>query len=102
MNLSHITIIVTDLERSKAFYKALGLKQLVDTPPRYARFTTPEGASTLSVGVDAAVTGTPGAVQIFFECADVDAAVTRAKDNGAYVLPGAGGYVLPLARGTTA
>ena len=82
MRLNHITLIVTDLERSKAFYSALGLVQLVDTPPRYARFTMPEGDSTLSVEVDAAVSATPGAAQVFFECADVDAAYAAARANG--------------------
>jgi len=82
MNLNHITLVVKDLERSKAFYSALGLNQLVDTPPRYARFTMPDGDATLSVEVDAAVSGTPGAAQIFFECTDVDASYNAARANG--------------------
>jgi len=40
MRFNHITILVTELERSKAFYRMLGLVQIVDTPPRYARFQT--------------------------------------------------------------
>jgi catechol 2,3-dioxygenase-like lactoylglutathione lyase family enzyme len=82
MNFNHVTLVVSDLERSKAFYGALGLRQLVDTPPRYARFTMPEGDSTLSVEVDATATGTPGAAQIFFECADVDASYNAARAKG--------------------
>jgi len=34
MRLNHVTIVVAELERSKAFYGALGLIQIVDTPPR--------------------------------------------------------------------
>ena len=82
MNLNHITLVVSNRERSKAFYTALGLKQLVDTPPRYAHFVLPAGDATLSVEVDAAVTGTPGAVQVFFECENVDDAYAAALANG--------------------
>ena len=57
MRFNHITLIVTELERSKAFYRALGLIPVVDTPPRYARFRFPDGDATLSVEV----TGAPPA-----------------------------------------
>jgi hydroxymethylpyrimidine/phosphomethylpyrimidine kinase len=83
MRFNHVTIIVSDFERSKAFYRALGLTQLVDAPPRYARFTFPEGDETLSIEVDAAVTGTPGTAQLFFECGDaLDAKFTALKEAG--------------------
>jgi hypothetical protein len=32
--------------------------QIVDTPPRYARFRLPDGDATLSIEVDPAVSGT--------------------------------------------
>jgi catechol 2,3-dioxygenase-like lactoylglutathione lyase family enzyme len=73
MRFNHVTIIVSDLERSKAFYRTLGLTQLVDAPPRYARFTFPDGDETLSIEVDAGVPGAPGTAQLFFECEDLDA-----------------------------
>jgi catechol 2,3-dioxygenase-like lactoylglutathione lyase family enzyme len=81
MNFNHVTLVVSDLERSKAFYSALGLVQIVDTPPRYARFRLPDGDATLSIEVDPAVSGTPGVAQLFFECPDIDevAAVLKAK-----------------------
>jgi catechol 2,3-dioxygenase-like lactoylglutathione lyase family enzyme len=71
MRFNHVTLIVRDLERSKAFYRALGLVQIVDTPPRYARFRFPEGDATISFEV----TGeTPAAAttQLFFECGALD------------------------------
>jgi hydroxymethylpyrimidine/phosphomethylpyrimidine kinase len=57
MRFNQITLLVTDLERSKAFYYMLGLIQIVDAPPRYARFRFPDGDATLSVEV----TGDPWA-----------------------------------------
>lgn len=71
MRLNHITVIVSDLERSKAFYRTLGLEQVVDAPPRYARFALPDGDATLSIEV----TGEPPAAsraQLFFECDALD------------------------------
>ena len=52
MRFNHVTLEVADLERSKEFYKRLGLIQIVETPPRYARFRLPEGDATLSVEVN--------------------------------------------------
>lgn len=81
MRLNHVTLIVSDLERSKAFYRALGFVPIVDSPPRYARFRCPDGDASLSVEV----TGDPplGArVQLYFECTDVDAAAARVLEAG--------------------
>jgi catechol 2,3-dioxygenase-like lactoylglutathione lyase family enzyme len=81
MRFNHVTILVTDLERSKAFYRTLGLIQIVDTPPRYARFRFPDGDATLSVEV----TGDPPApdsVQIYSQCDDVDKTVADLKAKG--------------------
>jgi catechol 2,3-dioxygenase-like lactoylglutathione lyase family enzyme len=82
MRFNHVTIIVSDFERSRAFYRALGLTQLVDAPPRYARFTFPDGDETLSIEVDAGVSGTPGTAQLFFQCDDLDARYAALKDEG--------------------
>ena len=82
MRFNHVTLVVTDLERSKAFYSALGLIQIVDTPPRYARFRVPDGDATVSIEVDPDALGKPGAAQLFFECADIDARVTDLKSKG--------------------
>lgn len=73
MRLNHVTIIVADLERSIAFYQRLGLKLIVKSPPRYARFIVPGNEATFSVEVtpDARAMG-PEQAQIFFECDDLD------------------------------
>jgi catechol 2,3-dioxygenase-like lactoylglutathione lyase family enzyme len=80
MNLNHVTLIVADLERSKAFYRGLGLVQIVDAPPRYARFRCPDGDATLSIEV----TGekpSPSA-QLYFECVSLDETVGLLAASG--------------------
>jgi catechol 2,3-dioxygenase-like lactoylglutathione lyase family enzyme len=81
MRFNHITLIVSDFERSKAFYSTLGLVQIVDAPPRYARFRFPDGDATLSVEVTGEQPATATA-QLFFECDDVDATVAALKSKG--------------------
>ena len=81
MRFNHVTLIVSDFERSKAFYSALGLRVIVHSPPRYARFEFPEGDSTLSIEVTGDQPAT-GSAQIFFECDDLDAAVAALKEKG--------------------
>jgi len=50
MILNQITLPSTDYEKSVEFYKMLGLIQIVDAPPRYARFEDPNGkGATLSI-----------------------------------------------------
>jgi hydroxymethylpyrimidine/phosphomethylpyrimidine kinase len=65
MTLNQITIPCVDYAQSVAFYRALGLVQIVDAPPRYARFESENGeGATLSLhavdpaAVPAAGTGT--------------------------------------------
>jgi catechol 2,3-dioxygenase-like lactoylglutathione lyase family enzyme len=81
MRFNHITLTVTDFERSKAFYGALGLTQIVDSPPRYARFQFPDGDATLSVEVTEE-TGPPSGSEIFFECEALDETVAALKSKG--------------------
>jgi catechol 2,3-dioxygenase-like lactoylglutathione lyase family enzyme len=81
MRLNHVTLIVTDFERSTAFYRALGLVPIVHEPPRYARFCCPESDETLSVEV----TGeppVPARAQLYFECPDLDRTVAQLKTKG--------------------
>ena len=60
MQLNQVTLPATDLARSVAFYQTLGLRLIVDSVPRYARFEMPEGGATLSLHhVDAPPSG-PG------------------------------------------
>ena len=81
MRLNHVTLIVTDLDRSMSFYNMLGLTPIVHAPPRYARFIFPQGDETLSLEV----TGEPSAhprVQLYFECSQLDEFVAALKRKG--------------------
>ena len=78
--LNQVTVTGTNYERSVAFYRRLGLKQIVDNPPDYARFET-AGGVTLSVQIDpeekiAATTA------IYLECDDLDERVEQLARNG--------------------
>ena len=80
MNLNQVTLPCLDYVASVAFYKALGLTQIVDSPPRYARFESSTG-STLSIHSVEAVAESTG-VTIYFEVEDVDAKVAELRDGG--------------------
>ncbi|HEV2747696.1 MAG TPA: VOC family protein [Allosphingosinicella sp.] len=68
MRLNQVTVGATDYEQSVDFYRRLGLTQIVDSPPFYARFETPHG-ETLSIhAADAVGSGTI----VYFEVEDVD------------------------------
>lgn len=83
MRLNHITIIVSDLARSIAFYQRLGLELIVLSMPRYARFRVPgnDASFSLEVTPDARAMG-PEQAQIFFECEDLDARCARLAAEG--------------------
>lgn len=66
--LNQITIGCSDYAASVAFYRALGLTQIVDSPPHYARFEAANGA-TLSI--HESDTG-PGAQVVYLEHPDLD------------------------------
>jgi hydroxymethylpyrimidine/phosphomethylpyrimidine kinase len=74
--LNQVTVTVNDYAKSVAFYRALGLKQIVDSPENaYARFETGGGA-TISIQADPEeiVSATTA---IYLECDDIDAEVDR-------------------------
>jgi len=80
MELNQVTLPCTDYAASVEFYTKLGLVQIVDSPPRYARFEWSAG-STLSI--HAVEEGAlPGAATIYFEVPDVDAAVAAIRARG--------------------
>jgi catechol 2,3-dioxygenase-like lactoylglutathione lyase family enzyme len=81
MRLNHVTLMVAELERSKAFYRTLGLIQIVDTPPRYARFRLPDGEATFSLEVTGQAPQT-ASIELFFECDALDETVAALKDKG--------------------
>ncbi len=78
--LNQITLPASDYAASVGFYRALGLQQIVDTPPRYARFDG-AGGMTLSVEVSAPPV-LPATAQLFLQCCDLDATVERLEKAG--------------------
>ncbi|WP_242139783.1 bifunctional hydroxymethylpyrimidine kinase/phosphomethylpyrimidine kinase [Sphingomonas sp. TREG-RG-20F-R18-01] len=72
--LNQITLGSTDPAASRDFYRALGLRQIVERADHYARFETPGGA-TLSIEQGARPT-------VFLECDDLDATVARLEADG--------------------
>jgi catechol 2,3-dioxygenase-like lactoylglutathione lyase family enzyme len=71
MNLNQITIAVTDVEKSIAFYEKLGLKLIVKSLPHYARFECPEGNATFSLH-QTDTSPKESNVWIYFEVNNVD------------------------------
>ena len=79
MDLNQITLPCKDYDASVAFYKLLGFQQIVDSPPRYARFETSSG-TTFSLHHDEEI---PSAgVVVYFEVDDVDAKVGELTSLG--------------------
>ena len=74
MRLNQVSVGTTDYDASVSFYRRLGLTQIVDAPPRYARFETP-GGETFSIHQVDAVKST---TIVYFEVEDVDAFVAAA------------------------
>jgi hydroxymethylpyrimidine/phosphomethylpyrimidine kinase len=79
MNLSQVTLPAREYDSSVAFYRTLGLTQIVDSAGRYARFECPGGA-TLSIHVEDSAPAEGGAT--CFESADLDAWVERLRAAG--------------------
>jgi len=68
-----VTVNTNDYPASVAFYRTLGLRQIVDSPDNgYARFEAPDGA-TFSIHRNDAYG--IGGTTVYFECADLDAKV---------------------------
>ena len=79
MRLNHITLPASDVEASAAFYRRLGLTQIVASYPKYARFVA-EGGVTLSLHVNESEA--PSATSIHFEVDDVDRAIADLREAG--------------------
>ena len=87
MRLNQVTVACTDYAASVAFYSALGLRQIVDAPPRYARFETPGGETFSIHQADCVTPGTvpgalPGPVVVYFEIEELDQTVANLKRGG--------------------
>lgn len=81
MNLNQVTIPAVDVVASVNFYRTLGLVQIVDSAPRYARFECPDGSSTFSIHHVDSVPPNSGVV-IYFECERLDDVVADLKGKG--------------------
>ncbi len=81
LRLNQVTVGQSDYTASRAFYQALGLRLIVDSPDNgYARFETPGGATFSIHRVDAS--GAVGGITIYFECDDLDREVARLSAAG--------------------
>lgn len=80
MDLNQVTLPCLDYAASVRFYRALGLTLIVDSPPRYARFETPEG-STLSLHLSESAQPA-GDTVIYLEVPNVDLTVRKIKAAG--------------------
>jgi catechol 2,3-dioxygenase-like lactoylglutathione lyase family enzyme len=80
MNMNQVTLPALDVAESTAFYRTLGLKQIVDSE-HYARFECPDGDATFSIHLtDESETG--GRASIYFEHEDLDALCEKLKVDG--------------------
>ncbi|MEM9545686.1 MAG: VOC family protein [Bacteroidota bacterium] len=81
MDLNQVTIPVTDVVKSIAFYQKLGLKLIVHTHDAYARFECTPGGSTFSLHrVDSMAYGSRAI--IYFERNDLDEYVNGLMQKG--------------------
>ncbi len=82
MRLNHVTLRVAELDRSVAFYKALGLTQIV-AGEEYARFVCPDGDSTLSLeSRGESPDSAPSVISVHFETERLDDLVAELKKKG--------------------
>ena len=79
MKLNQVTVGSLDYDQSVAFYQRLGLVQIVDAPPSYARFETPTG-ETFSIHAVEQIAS--ASTMIYFECDDLDAKVANLQSVG--------------------
>ena len=81
MNLNQVTVPSLDVDTSIVFYQQLGLRLIVHSSPRYARFECVEGDATFSIHlVDELPTG--NGVYIYFETSALDLEVKRLISAG--------------------
>ncbi|HJU76403.1 MAG TPA: bifunctional hydroxymethylpyrimidine kinase/phosphomethylpyrimidine kinase, partial [Sphingomicrobium sp.] len=80
LRLNQVTVTGTNYERSVDFYRRLGLKQIVDNPPDYARFEL-SGGVTFSVQIDPEEKIIP-TTAVYLECDDLDERVEQLARSG--------------------
>lgn len=81
MNLNQITIPSKNVPRAIEFYEKLGLKLIVHTHDRYARFEMPEGDATFSIHEVDELPKVNG-VMVYFEVENVYKTVAELKAKG--------------------
>ena len=81
MNLNQVTLAVHDMESAVAFYKKLGLIQIV-SDDHYARFSFPEGNASFSIFLDPGKEGVISRGVVYFEHEKLDELVERLKGEG--------------------
>jgi catechol 2,3-dioxygenase-like lactoylglutathione lyase family enzyme len=82
VRLNHVTLRVAELDRSVAFYRLLGLSQIVASDD-YARFACPDGDSTLSLeSRGASPEFAASVISVHFETERLDALVGELKQKG--------------------
>ena len=79
MRLNQVTVGCTDYAQSTEFYSKLGLKLIVDAPPRYARFETPSGETFSLHRTEKPIS--PSTI-IYFETEELDQIVANLKEAG--------------------
>jgi len=81
MNLNQVTVPSIDLTKSIPFYQRLGLKLIVHSNDRYARFLCPDGNATFSIHqVDQLLSG--DGVYVYFEVENLDNHVSALVAEG--------------------
>jgi predicted enzyme related to lactoylglutathione lyase len=81
MNLNQATIYSNKPHESVNFYQKLGLKLIVDSIPRYARFECPDGDSTLSIHETEEI-HLHQSIILYFECENLDEEISRLQGLG--------------------
>jgi catechol 2,3-dioxygenase-like lactoylglutathione lyase family enzyme len=80
MNLNQITISVADVEKSIEFYENLGLRLIVKSLPKYARFESMQGETTFSLHQSLLTNN--GGTWLYFEIENLDQKVAELLQKG--------------------
>ncbi len=80
MRLNQVTVPALNVAESIAFYRALGLRLIVESDA-YARFECPDGESTFSIHLESTV-NPGGQIVIYFEHDDLNGKVSDLKAKG--------------------
>ncbi len=81
MNLNQVTIYTDKFAESLELYKKLGLRIIVDSAPRYARFACPDGEATVSLH-ETENNFDYSNIVLYFECENLDEKVAELENLG--------------------